>query len=178
MPALMERARFDWLVELGGASALGLAAGYAALKAAPSLGLPGPAAMTAGGFAFFSLGIALMRAVGPGSPELALEEFAVAPVAADDLLLDEHFEEPLLLDEIYADDALLLDDPLREAGPAARVVQLFAAQPLPTPGELKERIDRHLASAPRQPFAQMPPPPADASAALYAALNDLKRTLR
>lgn len=174
----MERARFDWLVELGGASALGLAAGFAALKAAPSLALPGPAAMTAGGFAFFGLGMMAMRAVRPESPEHALEGFAIEPIAVDELLLDEIFEEPLLLDDVYEDGALLLDDPLVDPEPAARVVQLFATQPMPTPGELKDRIDRHLAGAPRQPSAPMPPPQADASEALFAALNDLKRSLR
>ena len=174
----MERARFDWLVELGGASALGLAAGFAALKAAPSLALPGPPAMTAGAFAFFSLGMMAMRAVRPESLEHVLEGFAIDPIAVDELLLDEIVEEPLLLDDVYEDGALLLDDPLMGPEPADRVVQLFATQPMPTPGELKDRIDRHLAGTPRQPLAQMPPPQADATKALYAALNDLKHSLR
>ena len=174
----MERARFDWLVELGGASALGLAAGYAALKAAPSFAWPVPAAMTAGGFAFFGLGMAAMRAVRPLPPVLALDEFAVEPIYVDELLLDEIVEEPLLLDQIYDDGVLLLDDPLIEPDPAARVVQLFAAPPMPTPGQLKERIDRHLAGAPRRTPAEMSPPQPDATDALYAALNELKRSLR
>lgn len=179
MPALMERGRFDWLVELGGASALGLAAGYAALNAAPSFALPGPAAMTAGGLAFFSLGLAAIRAVPPASPVLELEEFAVESIQVDELLLDEIWEEPLLLDEVYDDGALLLDDPLVEPNPAARVVQLFAAPPVPTPGQLRERIDRHLAGAPRRVPAEISPSqPDDATDALYAALSELKRSLR
>jgi hypothetical protein len=173
----MERARFDWLVELGGASALGLSAGFAALKAAPSFALPGPAAMTAGGLACFGLGLAAMRSVRPASPELELGEFAVEPIQAGELLLDEIWEEALLLDEVYDDGALLLDDPLVEPDPAARVVQLFAASPLPTPGQLKERIDRHLAGAPRRTPAELVLPPSDATDALYAALNELKRSL-
>ena len=185
----MERARFDWLVELGGASALGLAAGYAALKSAPSFALPGAPAMTAGGFAFFGLGMVAMRAVRPASPELALRQFEVEPIAADELLLDEALEGTLLLDELYEDgallldelyedDVLLLDDPLIEPDPAARVVQLFAAPPTPTPGQLKERIDRHLAGAPRRTPAELIAQPPDATHALFAALNELKRSLR
>jgi hypothetical protein len=173
----MERARLDWLVELGGASALGLAAGFAALKVAPSFAFPGPAAMTAGGLACFSLGMAAMRAVRPVSPVLELVEFAIEPIQVDVLLLDEILEEPLLLDEVYGDGALLLDDPLVEPDQAARVVQLFAAPPLPTPGQIKERIDRHLAGAPRRTPAEASPPQPDATDALYAALNDLKRSL-
>ena len=42
------------------------------------------------------------------------------------LLLEERYEEPLLLTELAEDDALLLDDPLVEAVPDSRVVQLFA----------------------------------------------------
>jgi hypothetical protein len=184
----MERARFDWLVELGGASALGLAAGFAALKAAPSFAWPGPAAMTAGGFACFGLGLAAMRAVRPPPPQLELEEFVVEPIQVGELLLEDIAEEPLLLDEIYdggalllddfyVDGALLLDDPLVEPDPAARVVQLFAAPPMPTPGQLMKRIDRHLAGAPRRAPADLSPPQPDATDALYRALNELKRSL-
>lgn len=174
----MGRGRFDWLVELGGASALGLAAGYAAFKAAPSFALPGMTATTACGFAFFGLGLAAMRAVRPASPKLVLDEFAVEPIAAGELLLDEIFEEPLLLDDVYEDGALLLDDPLIEPEPAARVVQLFAAPATPTPGQLKEQIDRHLAGAPRRAPSDLSAPQSDATQALYAALDDLKRSLR
>lgn len=185
----MERARFDWLAELGGASALGLAAGYAALKLAPSFALPAPMAITASGLASAGLGLLVMKSVRSAPRSHALPQFSIGPLDPDELLLTDRFEEPLLLqdrfddeplllDEVYDADVLLLEDPLPAADPASRVVRLFAAQPMPTPGELKDRIDRHLAGAPRPPLSQMPPRQPDASEALYAALSELKRSLR
>ena len=185
----MERAKFDWLAELGGAAALGLAGGYAALKAAPSLALPVAEAVTAGGLALFGLGVAAMRAVPPTRPTLALPDFALEPVTLDILLLNEVAEEPLLLDQLYQEepllldtqyeeDALLLQDALAAPPEDSRVIQLFAEQPVPTAGELRERIDRHLAAAPKPGMTILPPGQLDASAALFAALEDLKRSLR
>ena len=184
----MERAKFDWLAELGGAAALALAGGYAALMAAPSLALPGAEAMTAGGLALFGLGIFAMRAVPPTRPTLALPDFALEPVTLDILLLDEVAEEPLLLDQLYQEEPLLLDsqyeeealllqDALTAPPEDSRVIQLFAEQ-LPTAGELRERIDRHLAAAPKPGMTVLQPRQPDASAALFAALEDLKRSLR
>ncbi|MCL6682890.1 hypothetical protein [Sphingomonas alba] len=187
----MQKARFDWLAELCGAGALAAATGYAALKIAPSFALAPPMAMTAAGFAGFVLGALAMRLVKPGARNLPISGFALADVEGEDwqepLLLDTVYEEPLLLeyrleeeelllvDLAEGDSALLLVDALQRAEPESRVVQLFAHQPMPTPGQLKERIDRHLADAPRHP-SPMPAP--DASQALYAALNELKRSLR
>lgn len=182
----MERARFDWLAELGGAAALGLAGGYAAFKAAPSLALPGVEAMTVAGLACFGLGILATRAVPPTRPCFALPEFVLEPVpdillldevAEEPLLLDQPYrEEPLLLDTLFEEEALLLQDALAAPAEDSRVIRLFAGAPPPTAGELKDRIDRHLAAAPR---AAMPTPPQpDASAALFAALDELKRSLR
>ena len=183
------RARFDWLVELGGASALAAAAGFSTFKAAPSLGWPGPATMTAGGFAFFALGMMAMRGIKPAPRDHALANFDVEPVEGDELSLIEELEEPLLLDDIVEDDilllddivddeALLLEDRLAELDAASRVVRLFAAQQIPTPGELKDQIDRHLArTSPRQPL-QLTPLQPDATKALFAALDELKRSLR
>lgn len=180
----MERAKFDWLAELGGAAALAFAGGYAALKAAPSLALPGAEAMTAGGLAFFGLGMVAMRAVPSTRPILALPDFALEPVMLDILLLDEVAEEPLLLDQLYQgepllldtlyeEEALLLQDALADPADNSRVIQLFSGQPLPTAGETKDRIDRHLTAK-----SAWPPPQPDASAALFAALDELRRSLR
>lgn len=180
----MERARFDWLAELGGAAALGLAGGYAAFKAAPSLAVPGAEAMAVAGLAFFGLGSLAMRVVPLTRPSYPLPDFALEPLDRDVLLLDEVAEEPLLLDQIYQDEPLLLDTLFEEealllqdalVAPAedSRVIQLFAGSP-PTPGEIKDRIDRHLATKSAMP----PPPQPDASAALFAALDELKRSLR
>ena len=67
---------------------------------------------------------------------------------------------------------LLLDDILAQIGPDARVVRLFDRTQMPTPGQLRSRIDNHL-SEPRQ-RAAIP----DASSALSEALAELRRSLR
>jgi hypothetical protein len=69
------------------------------------------------------------------------------------------------------EEPLVLDDILAEIGPDSRVVRLFDRQTMPTPGELKSRVDDHLrgGSAPAAP---------DASQALLDALAELRRALR
>ena len=176
-----EKARFDGIVDLSGAAALAVAAGFAALKGAPSFGLGAPMAMTAAGFAGFAVGALIMRSVNSAPRQLPIDVFVVGDIETVEqlppLLLDTVYEEPLLLEDLAEDEhALLLVDALQKAEPDSRVVRLFAHQPMPTPGQLKERIDRHLAGAPRHPSPLMPAP--DASQALYAALNDLRRSLR
>ena len=179
MEIAQPRARFDWLVELTGASALAVAAGYAALKAAPFLAWPAPAAMTASGFGFFACGLLAMRSVKPDPRSHALPDIRVAPIETSELLLDREYQEPLLLVDLFEDEALLLEDPIPAANPDSRVVQLFALPSTPTPGQLKERIDQHLSGAPRLAPSPMPAPsPPDASQALYAALAELRRSLR
>lgn len=165
------KARFDWLVELGGAIAPALAAGFAAYKLAPSLGFGGAGAMMAAAPACFALALLAMHAVRPESRIYPLASFAVEPLAPVET------DEPLLLDQLY-EEPLLLDDPLAEAAKDSRVVQLFANGPLPTPGELKERIDHHLATGTMHVVHEFEGPAPDASDALYAALADLRRSLR
>jgi hypothetical protein len=70
------------------------------------------------------------------------------------------------------DDELLLVDVLAKLQPDSRVVQLFDRARVPTAGELKARIDRHLSQA-RPAVGEQP----DASQALYDALADLRRSL-
>lgn len=171
------KARFDWLAELGGASALGLGGGFAALVAGPSLGLPAAAAMVSVAAGGFVLGLAAMRAVRPEARSHALPALALPPLEEEALLLEEIAVEPLLPDQLFVDCALLLEDRLPEPEPDSRVVHLFAAQPMPTPGQLLDRIDRHLAAPSRRVPPNRPPPP-DATQALFAALDDLKRSLR
>jgi hypothetical protein len=173
-------ARFDWVVELAGALAPGVAAGFAALKLAPSWGVAPGITMTAVGAAGFGFGLLFMRMVRGESAEHALAAFTVVPIEADadhELLLDQPAEQPLLLTDMV-EEAFLLDDPLIEAEPDSRVVQLFASHPIPTPGQLKDRIDRHLAGAARSSGEPLSVPRPDASGALYAALDDLRRSLR
>lgn len=189
MEMVEHKARFDWLVEIAGASALAVAAGYAGLKAAPLLALPAPAAMTASGFGFFAIGMLAMRAVQPDPHGHPLPQIRIEPIGTAELLLDREYQDELLLktavdddvlllEDVIHDDVLLLDDRLAAPGPDSRVVQLFASQPPPTPGQLRDRIDRHLAGAPRSVPADSPQPPPDATDALFAALSELRRSLR
>jgi hypothetical protein len=83
------------------------------------------------------------------------------------------------LDELVLNEADRLDDPplmledvLASVEPDSRVVQLFDPAAMPTPGQLKARIDRHLDGG----TPHFPSP--DASEALFAALADLRRSLR
>ena len=88
--------------------------------------------------------------------------------APDELLLTERYEAPAE----SAEDALVLDDILDQLSPDSRVVRLFDPAAMPTPAQLKSRIDRHLDGA--EPEWQAP----DASQALHEALAELRRSIR
>ncbi len=186
MDAMRHRARFDWLVEITGAAAPGLAAGFAALKLASSFGFSQAAGMVVSGLMASGIGLLAMWAVKPGVREHGLACFSIEPidvdllqgkVAAEPLLLEELYEGPLPIKDIAEGAELLLDEPLI-ADPASRVVQLFARPPISTPGQMKERIDRHLAAGSMRPERDDERSAPDASAALYAALAELRRSLR
>ena len=87
-------------------------------------------------------------------------------VAADELLLTE-------ADRAGTDAGTLeLDDILAELGPDSRVVRLFDRKAMPTPGQLKTRIDDHLQHGTPAPVQS------DAAQALSDALAELRRSLR
>jgi hypothetical protein len=69
-----------------------------------------------------------------------------------------------------AEEPLDLVDILTELEPDSRVVRLFDPAAMPTPGELKTRIDDHLA-----PDGERS---AEAAKALHDALAELRRSLR
>lgn len=86
--------------------------------------------------------------------------------------------EPVAFAEATELDELLLDEPIVLS--TSRVVQLFKPDPpLPEPGELAARIEDFLGAG-----RALPPRPAepvarhDATAALHAALADIRRSLR
>jgi len=182
-----DRGRLDWLVELTGASAPAVAAAFAAAKLAPANGWALSTAVLVGFGGVFAAAFIAMRIVPAEARHLALPDFDLAvvldEVLLDDvLLLDERYEAPdeLLLDQPLVEAAteavaeLLLDDPLTAPAPDSRVVILFADGRMPTAGQLKHRIDRHLADGPRE--AQVSP--SDAADALSEALAELRRSLR
>jgi hypothetical protein len=177
MHAVYPRARLDWLIELGGASALALAIGFAGLRLAPSLAYP-PVAAALASLLAMGMGLAVMRMVPPGARKYALPDFAIPSDDAGELLLDCPVDEPLLLEDVLGPDELLLDDPLDATAPGSQVVRLFDHQRPPTAGQLKERIDRHLATGTMHVVREFEGPAPDASDALYAALDELRRSLR
>lgn len=69
-------------------------------------------------------------------------------------------------------EPFMLDDILAELGGECRVVQLFDRTAMPTPGQLKSRIDDHLEQEVRRSGES------DASQALSDALAELRRSLR
>jgi hypothetical protein len=114
-----------------------------------------------------------LRRVQPQRAGFAVRQFATPELAGlglEELVLTDADRLPAV-EVDKAMEELLLDRPLAQVWPDSRVVQLFAAAPIPTPGELKARIDRHLAG-PGAPAAQ------DASEALVEALTQLRRSLR
>lgn len=179
-----DRGQLDWLVEVLGASAPAVAAAFAAAMLAPAQGWPLSTAMLLGYGGVFVTAFAAMRIVPGEARQLALPDFEPAVVPDEILLLDVRYEalDELLLDqpqfktpfveESAAVAELLLDDPLLAPGADSRVVQLFAGDRIPTAGQLKHRIDRHLADGARRGAAT------DASDVLSQALAELRRSLR
>jgi hypothetical protein len=145
------------IAELGAPSMLAVAAGWASsLAELPLAGIAGAGVMA------LAFGVVTMRLAGS------------APIVAEVSF------EPVRFEDAIAEDVLLLDDPLTENQANSRVVQLFAKAE-PTPGELVLRIEDYLGDGRRAP----PPDasaaeqcPVDASAALHAALANIRASLR
>lgn len=161
------------LVEWGGAALLSFAAGFFArvaiggademLALAGSLG----AALAAGAAA-----MAIQRRV--GQPRWPHAVFDLSPI------------EQLVAAPASGADELLLTDPLDAPPEDSRVVRLFAPETLQVPGELAGRIDEWLDGARTRLAARRDRPSpgpghgpgaSPASAALHAALADIRRSL-
>ena len=167
---LTPAAIFGSAVAFGGATVLALPQ----LSSAP---------LAAGGAAFGTAWL-LLRRIGSKQPPYVLPEFDAADFKPDEQSDDieelvtalgqppEELDE-LILDKIFEDprpNELVLDDVLEALEPESRVVQLFQPTDTPTAGELQERIERHLRSAPR-----LVP---DATEELREALTALRQSLR
>jgi len=162
MDAVRHSAQWDWLADLVGASAVGLAAGYAMIKAAPALGLASLVAPAVAGAAFI-VGMLAMRSVKPPPRDHALPVMQLDPIETGELLLETTVEESLLLEHRWDADVLLLEDRLADPEPRSRVVQLFS--PVSASG-VPQSLDRTPRQGP------------DATKALHAALAELRRSLR
>jgi hypothetical protein len=130
-----------------------------------------PQPEVAGGAAFvasYLLCNLALRKVAATPRALTLPRFeavlGLEPIELDELVLTE-------ADRFHSenDEPLVLDDVLAEIEPDSRVVRLFDPSAMPTPGQLKARIDRHLDEGTAAP--------ADASEALFEALAELRRSL-
>jgi hypothetical protein len=172
MPAVMKSAQkqhvLEAAVEWVAPALLAAAFGWAGFR----LGAPLAGALAAAIVAFAG-GLGIMRRTDRAASATiaAFEAAAIDPVEPE---LDE-----LLLEA--KDQILILDDPLVVPSPDSRVVRLFERQDT-MPGELADRIADFLGGS-RQP-APVPQRPVedqycvDASAALHAALANIKASLR
>jgi hypothetical protein len=154
--------------EWGAPMLLAAAFGWAGFR----LGAPLPGILAAAIVAFAG-GLGVMRRTDHAAPA------TMAPFDAAEIEPVEPELGELLLEA--KDEILVLDDPLVEPGANSRVVRLFERQE-PTPGELVDRITDFLGGS-RQP-APVPQRPVDAqfsvdaSAALHAALANIRASLR
>jgi hypothetical protein len=125
------------------------------------------------GIAAFCIVFRLLQSIGTGVPDFPLQAFAPADLPAATVQIEElaltdadRFEPPKL-DE----NELVLEDVLAELSDNSRVIRLFDAAAMPSPTELKARIDHHLKGG-------APTPSPDASKALHEALFELRKSLR
>ena len=157
-------------VDFAAAVILAAAAAYAMLRLGWS---PAVAAVVGGAILLASSRI--LTSISAGSPTFSLASFDTEPLPEvadlDELVLTDadRFDAGDRSEHV---DELVLDDVLAKLEDLSRVVRLFDASAMPSPGELKSRIDRHLDGA--SPSS----PPPDASQALHDALSELRRTLR
>jgi hypothetical protein len=148
--------KIESAVDAGAALLLAAAVSYAlwTIVAAQSVA-------AAGGVGAFAACLAGLRRIPSAAPCDEDAPRCVTPVA--DLLAEA--DRSLA----HAEDELVLEDILAALGPDSRVVRLFEPGNMPTPAQMKARIDRHLegdgTAAP------------DASQALHDALADLRRSL-
>ena len=170
----------EMLAERGASAVLGGAIAFAALRflegrvPEPQLGF---LAAIAGIMSCLVCLRSLTAFAGRG-PQFAVSAFDLKELDGfelDELLLTDRVNDELVLTEADRLDSaapLELDDILAEIGPDSRVVRLFDRKAMPTPGQLKTRIDSHLEQA--APSLAQP----DASQALSDALAELRRSLR
>ena len=117
--------------------------------------------------------------LGAGAFALALGVLAMRLLGQSRSGQTEAAFEPVSFDE-RENDELLLDDPLIEVEQDSRVVRLFAHSDA-TPGELVARIEDYLGEGRKRPAiaaAEGSAAPPDASAALHAALANIRASLR
>ena len=172
--------RMESLAERGASIVLGGAVAYAALRWLAATIVEPQLALFAAVAGVISCFICLraLKVLAERGPQFAVPIFNVNELDGfemDELLLTERLPDELLLtdaDRLDSAVPLELDDILARIGPDSRVVRLFDRKAMPTPRQLKTRIDSHLEQA--APSHAQP----DASQALSDALAELRRSLR
>lgn len=156
---MLERA-----AEWAAAASLAAAVAYAAVRLGSPVTLTAVAAL-----AVLLGGVRIVGGIGSAQPIFALPDFEPAPLPEADRPEELILTDADRLDAVSADE-LLLDEVLAKLEDSSRVVRLFDRSAMPSPGELKSRIDRHLEGS--------RPVPPDASQALLDALSQLRLSLR
>lgn len=153
-----------WIIDGVAAALLGAAVGACLLL----LGQPGAA--VGAGPAAVVLVLAGLRQIRPEPRRFRVPAFALPDRAPSEDVLE-------LTERACDDEPLELADRLPAPAEDSRVVRLFAARPLPTPGELARRIDHHLEHSEEGRGGQLHDLEVDAAAALRQALGELRRSL-
>ncbi|HKP34932.1 MAG TPA: hypothetical protein VJT70_09175 [Sphingomicrobium sp.] len=171
--------RIETGVERGSAGLFGASVGYAGYVGLGAIVSPPELVVcaAAGGIFAHLLCSRALQAAARGARQFHVPLFNVADIDAidDELLLTDadRLSDELVLtdaDRLHAGEALVLNDILAEIGPDSRVVRLFDRSAMPTPGQLRSRIENYRDQAPQ--------PVPDASQALSEALAELRRSLR
>jgi len=125
-----------------------------------------------GGLVAFGWCVYGLRSVEADCQDVALPAFTPVDWPQGVPILELRAEDILEPEQKGQVDELILDDVLGAVGTDARVVRLFDPAAMPTPGQIKDRIDAHIGAA----TAAAPGP--DASQSLFEALNELRRSMR
>ena len=165
--------RIEKGVDHGASGLFACAAAYAAYgwfagRSAPPVLAAEAAAMAALAYLLCIRALSAVPIEGRKLPVPVFDVREIEPISPPELLLTETHEAP----KAASEEALVLDDVLAELEPGSRVVRLFDPASMPTPGQLNDRIERHL-------VRDAPPGSShDASQALHEALAELRRSLR
>lgn len=149
-----------WLIDLAAAAVAGAAVALCLVL----LNKPLPAIPA--GVGMLLLSFSALQCVRPEAPRYRLPE--LRPPEWQEVFAQD-------LRELTAPEPL----PIESAAPpqGGGVIRMFPMTPIPTAGELKQRIDAHLRGTPRHDDGNVVLLSPDASAALRNALAELKRSL-
>jgi hypothetical protein len=159
--------RIENHVERGASALMAAAVGYCAYGFLAA-GLPKPSLIAAACAAAALAYLVCARALASFGAEKQHYQVPIFDVRGLEPQLG---EEPSETPVAEAPDTLELDDILARIEPGSRVVHLFDPAAMPTPNEIKDRLDRHLGRELRHGA------PPDAAQALYEALAELRRSL-